>query len=261
MLSRSGRAARGDVAGRPLIVAARSTPGPYHELCVFDVATLAERSCGHLSPLAAAIRLDDVAWSRDGSKLTFGEEIATSFTDGDLWLMDAASGALTNLDDDGFAGAHPPFGTSPPGATITLPVAPAFSSDGQRVAFSRSLIVDGLPAGNDISVVSVDGGPPERLERVSEGKDIFTAFGDIEWAPDDGAVYYSVRDAGAGVPDGIWLVDTATGASRVVATTMASDGGPRRSRRSRLAVIGCSRTTPSGPPGPWRAPCSRSSTP
>lgn len=208
------------------IVAARPTPGPYHELCVFDVATLAERACGGLSPLAAAIRLDDVAWSRDGSKLAFSEEIATSFTDGDLWLMDTASGALTNLDDDAFAGRIPPFGDAPPGVTITLPVAPAFSSDGQRVAFSRSLIVDGKPAGDDISVFSVDGGPPERLVGVAEGRDILVAFGDIEWSPDDRAVYHSVRDAGAGVSDGIWMVDTATGASRVVATTMASDGGP-----------------------------------
>ena len=80
------------------------------ELCVFDTETLAERACADLAPLGAGLRLADVTWSPDGSMLAFAEEALAVFTDGDLWLMDAATGQLTNLADDGFDGRLPAAG-------------------------------------------------------------------------------------------------------------------------------------------------------
>ena len=64
------------------------------KLCVFDTVTLAERSCAGLSRLDAGIRMEDVTWSPDGL-LAFGEEAFQVYLDGDLWLMDAATGKLT----------------------------------------------------------------------------------------------------------------------------------------------------------------------
>ena len=109
--------------------------------------------------------------------------------------------------------------------TVTLPRSPAFASDGQRIAFSRSLLVDGLPAGNDIAVVPVEGGAPERLARVSEGGDILVASS-LGWTPDDGTLYYSVSGTAGRAGDGLWAADTSTGATRLVARTMSEDGGP-----------------------------------
>src|SRR5215218_4489859 len=36
-------------------------------LCIYEVATLAERVCAYLAPLDAGLRLEDVVWSPDSS--------------------------------------------------------------------------------------------------------------------------------------------------------------------------------------------------
>jgi dipeptidyl aminopeptidase/acylaminoacyl peptidase len=73
-------------------------------LCVFAVTTLAQQSCVDLSPLEAGLRIEDVTWSPDGTRLAFAEDTFRVLRDGDLWVMDVATGALTNVDDDGFGG-------------------------------------------------------------------------------------------------------------------------------------------------------------
>lgn len=206
------------------IAAARPATRPHESLCVYAVDTLEERACSDTGTRSAGVRPEEFAWSPDGSRLAFTEEVLGSFSDGDLWLMDAATGALKNLDDDGFAGGILTRGETTPD-TVTLPRSPAFASDGQRIAFSRSLLVDGLPAGNDIAVVPVEGGAPERLARVSEGGDILVASS-LGWTPDDGTLYYSVSGTAGRAGDGLWAADTSTGATRLVARTMSEDGGP-----------------------------------
>lgn len=207
------------------IAAARPATRPHEALCVYAVDTLEERSCSDTGTRSAGVRPEEVAWSPDGTRLVFSEEIARTYSDGDLWLMDAATGELRNLDDDGFTGGVLTRGEATPDTTVTLPRSPAFSSDGQRVAFSRSLLVDGVPAGNDIAVVPVEGGAPERLARVAEDGDVLVASG-VGWAPDDGTLYYSVRGTSGRTGDGLWAVDTSTGATRLVARAMSEDGGP-----------------------------------
>ena len=77
------------------------------QLCIYEVETLAERACADLAPLEARLRLEDVVWSPDSTKLALAEESFKLFRDGDLWLMDAATGELTNLTDDGVNATHP----------------------------------------------------------------------------------------------------------------------------------------------------------
>src|SRR5262245_39100027 len=55
------------------IVAGKPSTGVDH-LCTYDVATLTERACADLSVLDSGLRIEDVVWSPDGSKVAFSEE-------------------------------------------------------------------------------------------------------------------------------------------------------------------------------------------
>ena len=191
-------------------IAAAKPAGGYSrgQLCVYDVVTVAERSCGDLSKLEAGLRIEDVTWSPDGSRLAFSEEGFKLLRDGDLWVMDAATGALTNIDDDGFSGNLFRALTSEPTAKpISLPVNPAFSPDGRTIAFSRSVLRAGECTGNDIATVSVNGGEVHTLTRVTLDTPGVVYFG-IRWAPDASRLYYSVHYPQTSKPrNGIWAVD------------------------------------------------------
>jgi hypothetical protein len=175
------------------------------ELCTFDTATLTERGCASLTGLGNLIRLEDIAWSPDGSRLVFTEHAFRTFLDGDLWLMEAATGALTNLDDDGFEGTLPLFGDDATNATVTVDVSPAFTPDGRSVAFSRSTLREGQRLGNDIAIVPVEGGTPSPIIEVSDG--IGIVYLGMRWAPDGSTLYYTHGDPDPeDLRNGIWAV-------------------------------------------------------
>jgi Tol biopolymer transport system component len=200
---------------------------PRGELCVYRVDTLAQQACADLSVLEAGIRLEDVTWSPDGSMIAFSERTFTTFQDGDLWLMDTATGTLANLDDDGFSGNLPVVRPNPDEALITAPVSPTFTPDGTAVTFSRSLFVDGQRAGNEIATVPVTGGEPERLVLVDDEQIGMVYFG-IRWAPEGNVLYYSVHPADQDdARTGIWAVNAdGTDAHLVAGPPDAESGGP-----------------------------------
>lgn len=193
------------------------------QLCVVAVATLADRACADLSGLGAGIRLEDVTWSPDGSHLAFGENALVTLKDGDLWLMDAATGGLTNLDDDGFDGSIPLTGV-PAGTTITVPTSPAFSPDGATIAFSRTTFgADGIS--NTIASVPAAGGPVTDLRTVADQPGI--AYFGIGWAPDGKQLYYSIqhqekRDLG----NGVWVMDADGSDARLLVGRYQDSYGP-----------------------------------
>ena len=195
------------------------------KLCVFDTVTLAERSCAGLSRLDAGIRMEDVTWSPDGSLLAFGEEAFKVYLDGDLWLMDAATGKLTNLDDDGFEGSLPVLGRDPNTDPITIGVSPTFTSDGRSVTWSRSTIVDGHFVGNDIATVPVTGGPAESLLSVSSDRPGIVYYG-MHWTDDGSTLFYNVNDVDPSSPrNGIWSVPASGLGSRLIAGATDPDLG------------------------------------
>src|SRR5262249_37810201 len=60
--------------GRWLVAAKPATGYQRGQLCVYDVETLAQRACGDLSGLDSGLRVEDVVWSPDSSRLAFAEE-------------------------------------------------------------------------------------------------------------------------------------------------------------------------------------------
>lgn len=195
------------------------------ELCAFDVATLAARSCASVADLGSTLRIEDVTWSPDGAFLAYTANAFQTLRDGDLWLMDVATGEVRDLDDDGFEGSLP-FGQDAPGPSLTVDVAPTFTPDGRAVTFSRSTFQGGIPLGNDIASVSVEGGPPEHLTDVSE--DIGIAYYGMAWAPDGSALFYSHHGTDPDDPrNGIWRVAAdGSGARLLLGATDAEVGAP-----------------------------------
>lgn len=200
--------------GRSVAVARQTAEAPAGQLCVLNLDSLDEVACADLAQLQAGLRIDDVTWSPDSRSLAFTERALEVFMDGDLWLMDAASGELTNLLDDGFEGPLPIMQREPSAGTITIPANPTFSPDGTTLAFSRSLIIDGAMAGNDVVTLSVDDGDPVRLW-VIDPRLIGVAYMGMGWAPNGEQLYVSVSDPGGrDERDGIWVVDATGGEGR-----------------------------------------------
>ncbi len=167
----------------------------------------------------------DPVWSPDGARLAFTERAFETLVDGDLWVMDAMTGEVTNLDDDAFSGDLP-VDDAPHDAPVSVPVTPAFAPDGGTVAFSRSLVVDGAWAGNEIAVVPVEGGTPRRLVRVTDQEPGVVYYG-MRWAPDGDRLFYAVHDPDRANPDnGIWVVDADGRNARHVLGMTDPDLGP-----------------------------------
>jgi Tol biopolymer transport system component len=174
------------------------------ELCSFDIRTLAERACTSIADLGSPLRIEDVRWSPDGASLAFTAQAFQRFHDGDLWLMDATTGDVTNLDDDGYDGSLP-FGGDSTDARVTVDVAPAFTPDGSALSFSRSTLEGSVPTGNDIATVPLDGGDPVSLGIVSDR--LGALYFGMAWAADGAYLAYSHHEPDPDDPrNGIWRI-------------------------------------------------------
>lgn len=195
------------------------------ELCVYDVQTLTVQSCASMEPLDARLRLEDVSWSPDSTRLVLAERSFVYFRDGDLWVMDAGTGELTNVADDGYRG-NVSLLSPAPGENFTYDVTPAWSPDGESITYSRSTWIDGEMQGNDIVTIPAEGGEPESLVRVSDEAVGIVYFG-TEWSPDGRYLYYSVSLYDSSDPqNGIHRYDSATGSTEQVLGADAELGSP-----------------------------------
>lgn len=194
------------------------------QLCTVDLATLEDRACADLGDLDVGIRLEDVTWSPDSTSLAFTGNAFQTFVDGDLWVMDAATGALTTLDDDGFTGSIP-FG-EPEGSSVevSLPANPAFSPDSSTIAFSRTTWTPATRA-NWISTVPADGGETTDLRRIVDSPG-FVYFG-MTYAPDGASIWFSFQSSEReDVRNGVWVVPADGGTPRQIVGDYQDTMGP-----------------------------------
>lgn len=186
-------------------------------LCIYEVETLAQRTCADLAPLKARLRLEDVVWSPDSSKLALAEESFKLLRDGDLWLMDAVTGQLTNLTDDGVNAGIPLGDRKVDFDELFFDVSPTWLPDGSGITFSRTTWRTGEWAGNQIVTVPVTGGETELLTIVTLDTPGVVYYG-MRWTADASQLFYSVNYPDVGNPDnGIWRVNAdGLGAEKLV---------------------------------------------
>lgn len=211
-----------------LLAARTETSGQADRLCVYDVATQAQMSCGDLETEHISMQDDNVFWSPDSTKLAFTENGFRYFIDSDLWLMDASDGALTNLTDEGFEGALPisTDDADQSSGPVYVDVLPAWAPDSRSIAISRSPIDGGRFTGNDIVSVDVTSGAVEPLTTVSPEVPGVVYFG-LVWSPDGERLFYSVSYPDRGEPDnGVWQYDRSSGASSQILSSDPELGPP-----------------------------------
>ncbi|MCA9859023.1 MAG: PD40 domain-containing protein, partial [Thermomicrobiales bacterium] len=190
---------------------------PQGSLCIYAVETMAEVSCADLSVLNTMLRIEDVVWSPDSTMIAFSEQAFITFEDGDLWVMDATTGTLTNLTDDGFDGNL--LSQDDEDITFWIDVAPAWTPDSQFITFSRSEFENSQHVGNVVAQVPAAGGAIETLAEITdEAPGVWYYRG--EWSPDGARLYYSVTYQDPENPDnGIWVYDAGTGTTALLAVS------------------------------------------
>jgi len=217
--------------GEKIAVSRPAAPRPT-ELCIHDVASLTEHVCADVSGLDAGLWPDSVVWSPDSEWLAFAELWPQFVVDGDLWLMDASTGALSNLLDDGYSGAL--GGTSPDERTwegvVTLPSYPTFTPDSTAVTFSRTTVRAGEFKDLDIATVPIAGGEAIRLsgsEREAPGFDYLGKY----WTTAGARLFATLVGYGAsglGPASGTWVFEADAERARQLLSVAGPDDWPPR---------------------------------
>lgn len=205
------------LSGRPLALApdgAKVAVLGDAGLCVIALPSAERIACADLDARGINPRREDIVWSPDSTRIAFGEQAFVTFNDGDLWVMDAATGNLTNLTDDGFSGDIMSFSNATPTgtpATAYIDTVPAWSPDGSEIAFSRSTVVDGDPRGNVIAIVPATGGDARTVVTITPDQPGILYYG-LKWRPDGRSLVYSTQFTDRADPrSGVYTVDVATG--------------------------------------------------
>ena len=152
-------------------------------ICLDDLNSARELRCADLAA-QGIVSIDEFGldWSHDGTVLYFTERWAGGSLglESDLWEWDPFAGVLTNLSDDGIAGAiGPNLSNAERAAQMTLDVRPSALPDGSGAVVARSTFASGqwstdlvaLPAATLIAHIGDGPAPiaPEGMEATASG--------------------------------------------------------------------------------------------
>ena len=153
------------------------------DLCIREVETYPET----FEDLCADIGVDSkelqgLEWSPDSTALVFASEPLLTGLDTDIWAMDATTGDVTNLTDDG----TDVFADGP------MDVWPGWTPDGE-IIFQRFARGDDDEVRVSLMRLSPDGGEPEEIVRFP--REYATAMSGPAFVLDDGTIILGTMPA------------------------------------------------------------------
>jgi hypothetical protein len=192
-------------------------------LCTYAVRTGMAIACADLTAQQILIDFQDAVWSPDSSTIAFAELTWSGYKDGDLWSMNATTGALTNLTDDGYLGKLPFNKKVDFAGPIYADVLPRWSPDGARIAFSRTSFLPDGGTPSELWTLDIASGETRMVAQVSDHELALLFYG-IAWSADGQTIYGSIAHRNEQDPgNGVWSFDAATGNARQIAATTEFD--------------------------------------
>ncbi len=194
------------------------------QLCVYTVELLEESACADLSVLGARLRIQDVTWSPDSTRLALTGEGYQVYQTSDLWILDAMTGEMTNLTGDGVEG-NVRTGDDDDGILeYTVNISPAWTPDGSAITFATSRSGGDQFHGTQIVSVPADGGEITELISIDPSLPGLVYF-PMHGSRDGQFLYYSVTYLQTGdFRSGIYRYSAADGKISAVVPPDAESG-------------------------------------
>ncbi len=168
-------------------------------LCIYTAAG-EKQQCAET---ATGIDRNSIRWSPDSTRLTYTEDFFRTFHDSDIWVMDAATGKLTDLTDDGAFKFSIDSNANSDGSGF-LDVEPRWSSDSKQIVFIRYALVFGQWQPFTYTI-DASGGTPKEGGILTAGR--FGIYA-LAWSPDGKRIVYNRginrRDDAL---NGMWVAD------------------------------------------------------
>lgn len=198
--------------------------GENDSFCIWSTDDGTETCAGEDLP----IDLRSIAWAPDSSAVAFSLDAARLLIDSDIYVLDVESGDLENLTDDPGEARRVSF-SGEPGEYIHADIMPAWSPDGETIAFVRGTF-DEWTNSTSIMTIAPGSGNAGQLFLLSPLQWL-TVYSPMHYLPDDSlliAVAMADPDVAA---NGVWhlapdggridqLLQTAPNAGELAGTTI-----------------------------------------
>ncbi len=190
-------------------------------ICIYSTDSLAEQVC--IPWEGGGLDWHSFTWSPDGKQIAFTENFPHFFFDSDLWLMEAESGALNNLTDDGIDRFQ--FGDEEM-EKARIDLAPTWSPDGKTLLFARSTWSGGDWQGTTLYKIPAQGGDPKEVLTASDEEPAAVWYS-LMWSRDGEKILYTVLGMEPDAPhNGVWMAEADGENPEHVLGTSDPDLGP-----------------------------------